>query len=131
MSTQPFTDQNNIPEPIILRGGRDWTVKLRDGTSKEIFIRKQPFLEMEKLAKVWGQMKGEALCYSGLEEKELTQLTDSSVAEILKEGRALNFLSLSEYFSLQEQTMNAYGQDVKKLSEGLASELRAKIPAPA
>lgn len=120
------TDPNNIPEAIILAGGRNWTVKFKDGTSQDIFVHKQPFLEMEQLAKVWGNLKGELLCYTKREEEFIKQLTDASVAAVLKEGRALNFLSCAEYFSLQEQTMSAYGTQVQDLSKNLAAQVSAE-----
>lgn len=116
-----LSDPNNLDEVVILKGGRDWPVQLKDGTETTVFLHKQPFLEMEVLLKVWGQFKGELLCYTKKDEAYLATLTDQSLAAALKEGRALNFLLFSEYCALNEQTLSAYGKNIQNLSTELAS----------
>lgn len=82
-----------------LGDGTNVLASKKSGDIVEIKVKKLSVLRMGNLGKAAGAGEmAEVAFYTGLDEKQLEQLTDESLLELQAEGRRLNFPHLSAFY---------------------------------
>jgi hypothetical protein len=124
-----------------IRGFSIVNVTTRKGDALALEVLDIPLLEIDSLARVWGQLNKEAELYVGCGLKKLgiqfSDLTSASQAAAVKEGRRINRPTYQAYLEFQQETVEAMGPEAKKIYQGIlaraADEAAAKpmsVPPP-